>query len=62
MDIILDDEHNITSISYSNALIRVSKNFAYEEHSLLDDPEYQFIFDTTKKMFDDTRHKFYFHI
>jgi exoribonuclease R len=50
MDIILDDEHNITSISYSNALIRVSKNFAYEEHSLLDDPEYQFIFDTTKKM------------
>lgn len=50
MDIILDDEYNIVSINYSNALIKVFKNFAYEDHSLLSDIDYHFLFDTTKQM------------
>ncbi len=50
MDIVLDDELNIVSIKYSNSLIKVFKNFAYEEPSLFDDHDYNFLFTTTKKM------------
>ncbi len=50
LDILLDAECNIININYSNALIKVFKNFAYEEHSLLNDVDYQFLFDTTIQM------------
>lgn len=50
IDIVLDEDCNIVSINYTNALIRVFKNFAYEEHSLLADNDYQFLLNTTKKM------------
>ena len=50
IDIVLDEQSKIISINYTNALIRVFKNFYYEEHSLLANPEYNFLLDTTKKM------------
>jgi hypothetical protein len=50
MDIILDEESKIISTSYTNAVIRVFKNFVYEEYSLLADDDYQFLLQTTKKM------------
>ena len=50
IDILLDEEYKIVSINYTNALIRVLKNFAYEENSLLADNDYQFLLETTKKM------------
>ena len=50
MDIIIDTHYNIISINYSNALIKVFKNFAYEEKSLLDDADYNLLFIITKKM------------
>ena len=50
MDIVIDDKQTILSINYNNALIKVFKNFSYEEHSLLQDPDYKFILETTKKM------------
>jgi exoribonuclease R len=50
IDIVLDEECNIFSINYTNALIKVFKNFSYEEQSLLDDTDYLFLLDTTKKM------------
>jgi hypothetical protein len=56
IDIVLDEECQIVSINYTNALIRVFKNFAYEEHCLLSNSEYNFLFDTTKKM--STKYKY----
>ena len=50
MDITLDEHSNIVSISHSNCLIKVFKNFSYEETSLLNDEDYNVLFKTTKKM------------
>jgi exoribonuclease R len=50
LDILLDAEYNIINVNYSNTLIKVFKNFAYEEHSLLNDVDYQFIYETTQQM------------
>jgi exoribonuclease R len=50
IDILLDEEHNIINISYVNALIRVFKNFGYEEPSLLADTDYQTLFETSVKL------------
>jgi hypothetical protein len=50
MDITLDEHLAIVSIQYSNTLIKVFKNFAYEEHSLLADEDYHHLLDITKKM------------
>lgn len=47
MDIIIDSEFNIISINYTNSLIKVFKNFCYEEPSLLNDPDYNHLFKTT---------------
>jgi exoribonuclease R len=48
MDIILDSEINIISINYSNCLIKVFKNFAYEEKCLLIDTDYQNLLECVK--------------
>jgi len=56
IDIILDEECKIVSTTYTNALIKVFKNFAYEEHSLLSDNDYLFLLDTTKKMANKYRY------
>jgi exoribonuclease R len=50
MDILLDNDANILSIHYSNCLIKVFKNFSYEEHSLLIDTDYIYLLETSKKM------------
>lgn len=50
IDILLDEEHNIINIIYVNALIRVFKNFGYEEPSLLADTDYQTLFETSVKL------------
>ena len=50
IDIILDENTQIVSINYTNALIKVFKNFAYEEDALLSDIDYNLLFYTTKKM------------
>lgn len=50
IDIVVDEASKIVSINYTNALIKVFKNFAYEEHSLLADNDYLFLLNTTKKM------------
>jgi exoribonuclease II len=50
IDIVLDQNTEIISINYTNALIKVYKNFRYEEQLLLDDDNYKFLFTTTKQM------------
>ena len=50
IDIVLDRDTNIVSIKYSNCLIKVFKNFSYEESALLADPDYKILYETTKKM------------
>jgi exoribonuclease R len=50
MDILLDDKLTILSIKYSNALIKVFKNFAYEEPQLFNDGDYNALFYITKQM------------
>jgi exoribonuclease R len=50
VDIVLDEDMKMISINYSNCLIKVFKNFAYEEPDLLVDPDYNFLLETTKQM------------
>lgn len=50
MDIILDSESNIVNISYCNALIKVFKNYRYEEDDLLKDTDYHYLLETTGTM------------
>ena len=50
IDIVLDLNMEITSVHYKNCVIKVFKNFRYEEPSLINNEHYQFLFDTTKKM------------
>ena len=50
IDILLDKDTNILSVKYSNCVIKVFKNFAYEEPLLLKDPNYNFLLETSKKM------------
>jgi exoribonuclease R len=50
MDIALDEDCSIVSINYSNAIIRVFKNFAYEDYELIANNDYQFLLSTVKTM------------
>ena len=51
LDIIIDQTNNeIVSMKYSNCLIRVSKNYVYEEPDLLNLAQYSLLLDTTKKL------------
>ena len=50
MDVVLDENYNIISTNFTNVIIKVYKNFAYEDHSLLNDLDYNFLLETTKKM------------
>jgi len=49
MDIIIDG-NLITDIKYSNCMIRVTKNYCYEEHALLENDNYNAILETTKTL------------
>ena len=50
LDIIIDQESNIVSTKYSNCLIKVFKNFAYEEPALLDNEHYHLLFNVVKQL------------
>jgi len=49
MDIFIQN-NEITQIKYSNCMIKVNKNYSYEEYSLLKNPNYIKLMDTTKKL------------
>lgn len=49
MDIFIQD-NEITEIKYSNCMIKVYKNYSYEEDSLLTNPNYIQLMATTKKL------------
>ena len=49
MDIFIQN-NEITQIKYSNCMIKVNKNYSYEEDSLLTNPNYIKLMDTTKKL------------
>jgi exoribonuclease R len=49
MDIFIQD-NEIIQIKYSNCMIKVHKNYSYEEKSLLINPNYINLMDTTKKL------------
>ena len=49
MDIFIQN-NEITQIKYSNCMIKVHKNYSYEEDSLLINPNYIKLMDTTKKL------------
>lgn len=51
LDLVIDRSNNeIISTKYSNCIIRVDRNFVYEEDSLLVYPSYLLLFDTVKKI------------
>jgi exoribonuclease R len=50
MDLIIDSEFNIESINFSNSIIKVFKNYVYEEESLLLDMDYTFLFYTSTNL------------
>jgi exoribonuclease R len=50
IDIMFDEFENIISINYVNTLIKVFKNFAYEEETLCSNNEYKLLFDVAQKM------------
>jgi exoribonuclease R len=49
MDVFIQN-NEITQIKYSNCMIKVHKNYSYEENSLLINPNYIKLMDTTKKL------------
>jgi exoribonuclease R len=50
MDIIIDCDFNIESIKYTNCLIKVFKNYVYEEPSLFLDSDYNLLLQTTTNL------------
>jgi exoribonuclease R len=49
MDIIIEEDE-IKNIDYKNCMIRVTKNYTYEEPKLLENPDYNYLFDVTKRL------------
>jgi len=50
MDIIIDSNNNIVSVKYSNCIIRVFKNYVYEEPDLLKNTHYLKLLNTVKNL------------
>ena len=50
MDIIIDSNNNIVSVKYSNCIIRVFKNYVYEEPDLLKNSHYLKLLNTVKNL------------
>jgi len=50
MDIIIDSNNNIVSVKYSNCIIRVFKNYVYEEPALLKNTHYLKLLNTVKNL------------
>ena len=57
MDLSIDtNKMTIEDIKYSNCKIRVTKNYCYEEHALLKNPDYLLLLDITQRL--STRYKY----
>ena len=52
MDIVFDADHQVKDIQYKNAVIRVKKNFVYEEPKLLKNNSYKQLFEFTARLED----------
>ncbi len=50
MDITLDGNCNVINIQYKNTLIKVFKNYAYEQDELLSDADYNLLLSSSRKM------------
>jgi exoribonuclease R len=50
MDILISRENEVIDIKYSNCLIKVYKNYVYEEESLLHDKNYTVLIDVVKQL------------
>ena len=50
MDIVIDENYEIVDVSFKNCLIQVHKNYVYEEHSLLSNPDYQLLMNITQRL------------
>lgn len=50
MDIFITNDYSILQIKYTNAMIKVSKNYIYEEVDLIKSYGYQHLFSVTKEM------------
>ena len=50
MDIFIDSTNNITEIKYANCMIRIHKNYNYEEPELLNNYKYNQLFNVTKEL------------
>jgi hypothetical protein len=50
LDILLDLNYNIVSLNYSNTLIKVYKNYVYEEDKLYKNKDYLLLFNITQNM------------
>jgi len=50
MDVLIDSQNNVLSIKYSNCIIKVFKNFSYEEKMLIMNPNYLLLLETTKHL------------
>jgi exoribonuclease R len=61
MDIILDNDYNIISINYANCLIKVLKNFCYEEPALLNDSDYIHLLQSTTNLSSKYKYVNYIH-
>ena len=51
MDIFINKETDeVIDMKYTNCMINVHKNYAYEENSLLSNPDYNFLLDMTRRL------------
>jgi hypothetical protein len=50
MDIIVDNNYLIKDVKYSNSMIKVSKNFVYEDSELINNYKYNELFNITKEL------------
>jgi len=59
MDILIDtttDSYKVISTSYSNCIIKVFRNFVYEEPALIKNADYNFLLDTSKQLIKQYRY------
>lgn len=50
MDLVLDNNGQIVEITYTNTVIKVVKNFVYEEPKMVSDKDYKYLFETVTQM------------
>ena len=50
MDVLIKNGGEIVSVTYGNCFVKLYKNYCYEEPSLLSDPEYVQLMDTTMQL------------